>query len=285
MREPPSAIGQYRVVSLGSLRGWVDASSPAGTLLDDAIDPRDLCSPEDGSAAPERRNRVVRLDFGEQRVWIKCFEPRGRLSFLRYLGRQTKAEKAWAFAFALLARDIGTPRPLAGLAGTGPVSRLNAVLVYEDFPDATDLGAALCARRGAARAALLASVGRFLARFHDVGFRHRDLQGSNLLVREARDGFELSLVDINRTRYHPRLAMRQRLRDLERLPLEVVDLADFFAAYAPPGARPEVLVKRHARRLYTRARLQKLPWPLNRVARRVWYYWREVSTFSPSRPI
>lgn len=285
MRKPPLDAGDYRPFTMPGYRGWVDYRSAAANLLS-RVDRLEALEKAGGAVLIGKgRNRVFHVDADGRRLWVKVFRPRGRLSLLRYLGRRTKAEKAWNIAFALRERAIDTPRPLAGLCGDSVAGRLRACIIYEDFPCAVDIGTALDRRDALARTALLSATGRFLGRFHDAGFRHRDLQGSNLLVRESGKDVALTLIDINRTRYHPRLTMRQRLRDLERLPLDAASLDAFFDAYAPTGIDPGVLARRHAQRLRTRERLQKLPWPLNRIARRLWYYWREVTTYSPSRPV
>ncbi len=281
MQQPVNVPYPYRRYSWCGYHGWCDESSPADAVLRSAIDPAALMARDfSGGRGGKKRNRLARIDVGGAFVWVKWFRPRGAWSWLRYAGRPTKAEKAWRLAFALLDAGIDTPRPLAGLQRRGHRERLDAVLVFEEFPDASHFAAALD-DAGAARDDLLAAAARFLARFHDAGFRHRDLQGANLLVSNTHAGHAFSLVDINRARAHRRLTTAQRLRDLERLPLGPDDLEPFFAAYAGGNARHATASFR--RRMRQRARLQRLPWPLNRIARRLWYYWREMTTFSPGR--
>lgn len=283
MKKPPEP-SSYRHLRIAGFSGWIDAGSRAAALLSPMETPLQLAHLEGNETVGEGRNQVIRI-AGDPVLWVKIFAPRGPLSFLRYIGRGTKADKAWNIAFALNAAGVTTPRPLAGLSGRGIRARLRAVIVYEDFAGAGSFAVALKNAPATQRAGLLAAAGRYLATFHDAGFRHRDLQGSNLLVRGGKEGYEFMIIDINRARYHPRLSRRQRLRDLERLPLEMQDFEGFFRAYAGDEEAGRRYSESFAASMRLRERLQHLPRPFNRIARRLWYYWREISTFSLSRPV
>lgn len=278
LRPPASSGHRYQHIAWRRYDGWCDAAL-AG-YLQGVEGPAELVARDPGGERSKGRNRVARVEDDGTVYWVKWFQPRGCFSSLRYLARRSKAEKAWDTAFALIDAGIATPRPLAGLCAAGWQGRLDAVLVFEDFADARDLSAALSAA-GDRRAALLDAAGAFLARFHDTGFRHRDLQGGNLLVRERGGHYQLCLVDINRARRRS-LTTEQRLRDLERLPLAPADLERFFRAYG--GEHGDCFATRYRHRQAQRARLHALPRPLSRPARRLWYYWRELTAYRRDRP-
>ncbi len=276
MRRPGSARGSYRAIEWHGYRGWYDHDSAAASLLASIDDPAAFAN-AGTTARDERRarNAVTQKTVDGHVLWVKWFRPRSGLSWLRYVGRDTKAVKAWNIAFDLLEAGVNTPRPLAGLERNGIRSRLFGLMIFEDFHDARHFAQALH-HAGERRGELLAGAARFLAAFHASGYRHRDLQGANLLVRERATGHDFCLVDVNRARFHGRLRSGQCLRDLERLPLGDDDLDTFFDAYMTGDGA--AAAAQYRRRMRQRARLQKLPWPTNRIARRLWYYWRELTT-------
>lgn len=276
MRQPDPARGAYQAANWHGYHGWCDHSSPAARLLASARDPAALAGGDSaGKTGHKARNAVARTTIDSAVFWVKQFRPRSALSWLRYLGRDTKAVKAWNVAFDLLDAGVNTPRPVVGLQRDGLRPRLFAVMIFEDFGDARHFADAL-RRAGKRRPELLKAAARYLAEFHGSGYRHRDLQGANLLVREHATGFDFSLVDVNRARFHGQLRPAQRLRDLERLPLDEDDLEIFFDAYT--NGAGDAAARQYRRRMRQRARLQRLPWPANRIARRLWYYWRELTT-------
>jgi serine/threonine protein kinase len=116
----------------------------------------------------------------------------------------------------------------------------------------------------ARRLRLLDAVADLLRSLHERGIEHRDLKGSNLLVRERGAGFELFLVDLAEVRFSARVGEARRLEALAQLnasvPLAVgrSERLRFLVRYAPGAGRRE------------RARLFRAVERLTRTRKCVW---------------
>jgi serine/threonine protein kinase len=126
----------------------------------------------------------------------------------------------------------------------------------------------------ALRLRLVDALAAFLRTLHARGVEHRDLKGSNLLVRERGDGFEFFLVDLAEVRFPRRAREARRLEALAQLnastPLVVGrgERLRFLARYAPLAPRAE------------RARLFRAVDRLTRARKCVWdpgYAGRELA--------
>jgi tRNA A-37 threonylcarbamoyl transferase component Bud32 len=124
------------------------------------------------------------------------------------------------------------------------------------------------------RLRLVETVADWLRGLHERGIEHRDLKGSNLLVRECGTGFELFLVDLARVRFGRRVSEARRLEALAQLnaslPLAVArtERLRFLARYAAAASRAE------------RARLFRAVDALTRARKAVWdrgYAGRELA--------
>ena len=80
------------------------------------------------------------------------------------------------------------------------------------------------------RTALLWRIGEFTAKLHKRGILHRDYSGGNILFN--RDGTRIQIVDLNRIQFCKHLTREQRLRNFERLNIDMEALAIMAKAYA-----------------------------------------------------
>lgn len=71
---------------------------------------------------------------------------------------------------------------------------------------------------GVGREAVIAAVAQTIARMHETGIAHADLNLTNILVRVAKNSPAVLLIDFDKARVFPsRLPPRQRERNLQRL--------------------------------------------------------------------
>jgi tRNA A-37 threonylcarbamoyl transferase component Bud32 len=70
---------------------------------------------------------------------------------------------------------------------------------------------------GPQRRRLARAVADAVARMHDAGILHADLNLRNLLVRETAGAPEVFVIDFDRARVHPELSLDERLGNLFRL--------------------------------------------------------------------
>jgi len=130
-----------------------------------------------------------------------------------------------ALSEALHARGIATPEVVAARARRVPLAGFELDLATREVPDSVDLATLLAnLQSGAAPSAplapLLFELGRFLERVHTAGLIHADLQPANLLLeRGALRGVapRYWILDLDRSRLGPSLALEERGRNLGRL--------------------------------------------------------------------
>mgnify|MGYP003325532388 CR=1 FL=1 len=186
---------------------------------------------------PARSQRVLRWDSSAggkpEAIWLKIYD---NSSFIQRLARLlgcNKATRAWENAWFLIGCSVATPRPVLALLSPW-WRRQPEWLGFEEFSGSETF--TLCyarhIRSGNGAEALVRSVGHFIAHLHQSNCWHRDLNGSNVLVREsAVDKFELCLIDVNRMRHSDRMNQYKRVHDLVRLGLARSDYAILLRAY------------------------------------------------------
>ena len=170
------------------------------------------------------RNLIKRLSIttpGDDSIQVVVKEfavparPRG---FVYAHLRRSKALRCMSNATRLLEKGVDTPDPIACIEfhEFGCLRRSHYVSRYwrHDY----DLTALLYrgASRGPETHALLERLATFTAAQHDLGVMHLDYNPGNILVRTRRDGFDFSLVDLNRLRFK-QLGLDDRISGLARL--------------------------------------------------------------------
>jgi hypothetical protein len=212
----------------------------------------------------------VETAAGPLDVVVKQFRERGLRDRLRRAGGGPgRARRSWDNARALVAAGLSTPEPLLVVE---PEDRAGPSLyVCRHLADRLELRYPLRARNAGTEReafpdldleALIAAAGRLARRLHDAGFWHRDFSVGNLLIERvaAAPGFaDIALVDLNRARRRERVAPRERMRDLARLPLDRRgDRERLLAAYfdAPPPAAARLAYELARRSFHGRHRLK-----------------------------
>lgn len=181
--------------------------------------------------------------------------------------RGTKAERSFRAALGFEAAGLPTAQPVLLAQSTtrrGPsffVSRyLEAAVEARQLLRAANAGRAQELFPIVDFDAFLGDLGRLLRRMHDAGFWHRDLSIGNVLFRQTTPGapLELSIIDLNRSRYGRKLTLSERTRDLCRLSIFQPDhQLRFLAAYWGPET-PGLFGKLQLYRLYQRSFLGKI---------------------------
>jgi tRNA A-37 threonylcarbamoyl transferase component Bud32 len=147
---------------------------------------------------------------------------------LTSLVRPNGVLRAWRMGHILMARGIATARPLAAIVPRRPWRDRDAYVATEWVVGAENLDAFCRGQEAQARdesrrtvAATAAALGRLIGRLHAERISHRDLKAGNLLVREAADGIEVFLIDLDGATFRRRLSRRLRLKNLARLAVAV----------------------------------------------------------------
>jgi tRNA A-37 threonylcarbamoyl transferase component Bud32 len=197
-------------------------------------------------AGPRTRVTAVVLDDGRERI-VKQYPGRGIGQRLEDALRAAPPLREWRAAERLAQSGVAAPAALA-LMLPPPLAGGSAYLVLEAIADAEPVNR-YAQRRCASRAGrtrrlrLVDAVADHIRSLHERGIEHRDLKGSNLLVRERGEGFELFLVDLAEVRFTGKVCETHRVEALAQLnastPLEVGprERLRFLARYEPGQSR------------------------------------------------
>lgn len=285
-RVPDTFKKKYRPLASDAMEGVIDIDIYSCLPTGIRNNPLDILSLSQSQIVRDVRNITSRVqiknDSSEYDLWVKVFRPRTVTQWLQYAFRPGKAVQAWNAAFGLSAQGIGTPRPLIGLRKRGRPGGAQGLFAVEHITDSQELRELLRAGRLSSirRGNLIQALACFLNKFHNSGFRHRDLRRANILVRQSPDNeFEFYLIDLNRLRRYAGLTTPQRLRELERLSLDDDDIPVFFRAYTPDGLDSHSAENDYRKNLARLKRFDRLPNPLNRLTRKVWYYFQELRLY------
>jgi 3-deoxy-D-manno-octulosonic acid kinase len=115
---------------------------------------------------------------------------------------------------------VPTPRPLAVRIERAWGAFVRAHFVCECLPDAADMLAvceAAAGGRSVPRRAVARSAGMAVARLHEAGIEHADLNLRNILVDRPFDEPQAHVIDFDCARVHGRLSAEQRTGALLRL--------------------------------------------------------------------
>lgn len=223
---------------------------------------------------------------GLRPVWLKWFPAKSLHGSMRYFGREGKAGRAWHTVWALQQAGVNTPSALAVLEGASLSNRSQGIVIFEDIGDSNLL--AELRQPGVLRdtrhQTMFRELGAFLKQFHDAGFRHRDLQGGNILVQVGEE-YRFYLIDTNRMRRHRFLTPIQRIRDLERLAFRESELQAFVKGYQLPHKTGDQTIALLRQRRMLMQKFGKLPKPLGKVVYKLWYYAWEIRAYKRSIPL
>ncbi len=185
---------------------------------------------------------VVRreLTVGEQRldVYVKRSRRKAPWKVLIDCLRPSRAIRAFRLGHALLTRRIATALPLAALERRAGAVLLDSILITEaveaprlqEFlrtwlgrPPAGDDRLSATRQHQLAQEVLW-QLGRIVQKLHDLGFAHRDLKATNLMVHwDGQCPPDLVLIDLDGLK-HPRvLTMRRRFQGIMRLNVSLLN--------------------------------------------------------------
>lgn len=234
------------------LRGWsarVDPDWDSDDLRELLISSRER---EGTVLLQQGRERVVRTrcEVGGvlRDVVVKTYRAPGKLrEFFERGNKGSKALRAFAAAWILREKQIGTPEPVAvaerrDAKGHLLESRLVTAFVpaltnfrdelYRIYSENPDCGTLM---------SLMQKVADACRAFHDSGIVHRDLGNQNIALRKVDDEVRVLFIDLDRVRIFPAgtLTDAQRGRDLARLDLPSdlrrVFHSMYYMGYGPPG--------------------------------------------------
>lgn len=180
------------------------------------------------------RNKLYRLSSAQGAYVVKCF---GRIAWLRRLyysmTNSSKARRSFLNALELVQLGIGTPSPLGYAEEVNSLGILDRGYYVSSHIDArVDVQSEMYGY--SAPDGFYAALGSFIASMHEAGVAHIDLSPGNILYRrDAAEGYQFWLVDLNRMRFRPyALGRGESLKGMSRLSSSVSVTTLIATAYA-----------------------------------------------------
>jgi hypothetical protein len=177
-----------------------------------------------------KRNTIKIFEYQGEIINIKSFKiPSGIQSFIYKYIRKSKARRSFENASILLAKGIGTPRPIAyhensswfGLKDSYYIcEHLNPDFLYTSlFRDSPGLD----------RDKLIRGMAKFSFQLHEKGIEFLDhSQGNSLVKVDEKGEYHFFLVDLNRMKFHQDMPFQTRMQNMRKLGPEQ-EIADMIA--------------------------------------------------------
>ena len=259
-------------VEIGDWRVFINPAWDGEDLRKTLVAPRER---SDAELLQQGRERVVktRCELGDasREIVVKTYRAPGKIrEFFEGANKGSKAVRAFAAAWRLREKNVGTPEPVAVAERRDAGGHLlESRLVTEFVPALTNFRDELFRIYSEnpdceALMSLMQKVADACRAMHDAGVVHRDLGNQNIGIRklkgeglklkegEAEALYEVVFIDLDRVRIFPAgtLTDAQRGRDLARLDLPSdlrrVFHSMYYMGYGPPAAFVEAEAKARA---------------------------------------
>lgn len=146
------------------------------------------------------RNTIKRFVTDGRSVVVKRFSRHGLLMrLIRSIGGSNKAQASYDNARELIRRGFDTPEPIGAVVEHGLGGITDAYYLCAETKNRAireELQSDNWNRE------LAASYGRFVARMHQAGVLHRDLNNTNVLWERVGDEYRFELIDVNRMDFY-----------------------------------------------------------------------------------
>jgi hypothetical protein len=222
--------------------------------------------PQLGETVYQARNEIKVVATAEGKVVIKAFGKIYLFNRFAYAWlRPSKARRSFEYALELEKRGVDTPAPIGYLECYRAGLLRENMYVYRFSPLTHDLREMLRDQDYPDRDGLLRALAGYAGSLLRRGVYHRDFSPGNVLFAKQEQGYQFTLIDINRIRFGP-VPVEKRYRIFRRLMTDehaLMVLADAFAAYwsdDPAYAREQVLSysREFARKRARKKKIKKL---------------------------
>lgn len=145
------------------------------------------------------RNELKSFEYNGVRFVVKKF---GNNRFKQFLSlfRKGKAEKSYRNGCELVRLGVLTPTPIGFVqvrSCLGMVREAYYLSAYIPYPSLADI----CPDNEGFNREAMEAFARFVARLHEVGVLHGDLNTGNVRCEASDEGLRFWLIDINRMRF------------------------------------------------------------------------------------
>lgn len=166
-----------------------------------------------------KRNTIKIFEVDDLNVNVKSFKIPNKINqFVYRFFRKSKARRSFEFANLLLKKGIGTPQPIGFMELYGGMGLQRSFYASEhqtcnltfrelveipDYPDHENI---------------LRQFVQFCFQMHEAGIEFKDHSPGNTLIEKVGEGqYKFYLVDLNRMRFHDKMNIELRMKNLSRL--------------------------------------------------------------------
>lgn len=154
-----------------------------------------------GQLLYDGRNQIRLFETQNQQFVVKRFKKHNWLKQIIYtFFRKNKAQRSYENAFLLGEHNFSTPTPIAYIEERC-MGLIRQVYYICEYTEAEPIRPRLIEQKPFDEALAIAYA-HFVARLHETGVLHRDLNPTNVLFRKHNGNYTFELIDINRMRFY-----------------------------------------------------------------------------------
>lgn len=191
------------------------------------------------------RNSIKIFNVDDLVINIKAFKKPSFIKKIIYTYfRPSKAKRSYLYALKLVDKNIGTPKPIAYVEKFDFIGLNKSYYICEHLEFDLMFRELVTNSEWPEHERILRAFTRFCYRLHENGIEFKDHSPGNTLIKKKEDTYQFYLVDLNRMKFHKKMALQQRMYNLRRLTpkLDMVSIiADEYAKIS--GEHSEKLFK------------------------------------------
>src|SRR3990170_735328 len=157
-------------------------------------------------------------------VCIKEYRYPSFLEKIIYSFFRSSARKAWFAAHGILARNFLTPQPIALIEEKRFRMLKKSFFIMEDISDFLPCYKYVSEKFSCYDKVTVGKKQMFVSRlaaslrqFHDSGVYHSDLKGSNIMITELPDTWNIFYIDLDRVYFNKRITLKKKIKNLTQL--------------------------------------------------------------------
>lgn len=185
-----------------------------------------------GDVLYQKRNVLKRFAVENTAVVVKAFQKPSFFKAIIYgWFRKSKARRSFEYAVHLQQAGIGTPAPIGYLECRTLGCLTTSYYASEESLCTHTFNDLIGNPTLPFRTEILTAIGEFTARLHELGIRHQDYSGGNILFEYREGKVAIELIDLNRLKFG-KVNLLDGCRNFERLNIDADALRTMAKAYA-----------------------------------------------------
>jgi len=159
-----------------------------------------------------RSSFVSRVDLGDsEKIIIKIYRQKKIINYIKDIFRKSRGFKAWCGSWALITRNIDTPKPI--MAGEIRIFGVvkESFFISEDILESKNLTMFVKDKSESEIKNISKNIFSFLRIVHGRGVFPLDMKGSNILIRDNNCNLKTYLIDLDHIKLCPNVKKHERL--------------------------------------------------------------------------